>query len=101
MSTDKKAEIIPAGSLLTITTGAYSDYTVHGVFRALVNIDSEALRIQWFTEHPEQTERYSERLYLGWIARKGLIEPVDCFEWYLNGATQNIEPLTDRYHYVR
>lgn len=77
--------LIPAGVLFTVTTGEYSDYGVSGVFRALAPIDASALREEWLAEHPEQREdyRFREGAFLGWVARKGFLEPVDCFEWHL------------------
>jgi hypothetical protein len=77
--------IIPAGFLLTVTTGCYSDYSVSGVFRAKADIDAAGLRAEWLSDHPEQAEDYAfdESAFLGWIARRGLIEPMDCFEWHL------------------
>jgi len=74
---------IPAGSLLTITTGEYSDYTVHGVFRAIKDLDVDALKAEWLLVHPNQAENYkfSAVAFLAHIAN--LLEPVECFEWHL------------------
>lgn len=48
--TDKiEINIIKAGTLLTISTGCYSDYSVHGVFRVLKDItqeDYESFRVE-------------------------------------------------------
>jgi len=76
---------IPAGSLFTVTSGEYSDYSVRGVFRALAAINADALRSEYLAERPEQAVEYCfrEDQFLGWVARKGLIEAVDCFEWHL------------------
>jgi hypothetical protein len=78
--------VIPAGSLLTISSGEYSDYIVQGVFRAVRDIDAEALRAEWLAvqpEHPFPNTDITFDLYgfLGWITRKGLLEPVDSFNW--------------------
>lgn len=83
-------QIIPKGALFTLTTGAYSDYYIRGVFRALKEIHSDDLLAEWFAEHPEQTNAYNFKDYdfLGWVARKGLLEPLDSFEWHLDGTYQ-------------
>jgi hypothetical protein len=76
---------IPAGALFTITTGDYSDYSIHGVFRALREINADALQETWLTNHPEQRVHYNfrEDEFLAWIAREGYMEAVNCFEWHL------------------
>lgn len=83
---DKCAVPIPAGMVFTVTTGVYSDYFVRGVFRAKAEIDTSALMAEWLCDHPKQTQAYSfsEDEFLGWVCRKGLIEPIDSFEWHLS-----------------
>lgn len=83
---ENSMRLIPAGSLLTITTGIYSDYSVHGVFKALQDIDANALRAEWLVLHPEQAQDYSfnEDAFLGWLARRNFIEALDCFEFHLS-----------------
>ena len=77
--------IIPAGAYLTVSTGEYSDYSVSGVFRALKNIDADALRAQWLKDHPDNIEhyRFDEDAFLAWVAKEGFLEPVPSFEWHL------------------
>lgn len=81
-------QVIPKGALMTLTTGAYSDYYVRGVFRALEEIRSDELLAEWLASHPEQREGYEfkDHDFLGWVARKGLLEPVDSFEWHVDGG---------------
>lgn len=76
---------IPAGSLLTISTGEYSDYSVWGVFKALDEIDADALRSEYLALHPDQAGRYTFNTteFVAWVSRKGLLEPVPSFEWHL------------------
>lgn len=82
----QKMEIIPAGSLLTISTGEYSDYSIHGVFRAIHNIDAETLRLRWLADHPEEAERYrfNAMAFLAAATKAGLVEQVECWEWHLD-----------------
>jgi hypothetical protein len=74
---------IPAGALFTITSGAYSDYSIDGVFRALVEIDLHDLLIRWFEDHPDQQEKYSfeREAFLASICM--MMEQVDCYEMHL------------------
>jgi hypothetical protein len=76
---------IPAGSLFTVTTGVYSSYEVTGVFRAAADIDPQALLDEWLEVHPEQKQQFSfiEDRFLAFVFRKGLMEPVDTYEWHL------------------
>jgi len=78
----KLMEVISAGSLFTISTGQCSDYDVHGAFRAIKDIDAEALRSLWLETHPEQKENYEFNAseFLGWVTRLGFLEPLDSFE---------------------
>lgn len=74
---------IPKGATFTVTSGAYSDFTVQGVFRALAEIDVERLRDEWLQAHPEQRETYSfnDRGFLSSMA--SLMEPIECWELHL------------------
>jgi hypothetical protein len=80
---DKKMVVIPAGSLLTISTGEYSDYNVAGVFRALADIDANALQDEWKEQHPGEGDKFDDDAFLAWIAGRKLLEPVPSFEWHL------------------
>lgn len=75
---------IPKDTLFTITSGVYSDYEVHGVFRAVKSLNTAMLRIDYLCAHPEQRGvGFRERDFLGWLARQNLIEPVESMEWFL------------------
>lgn len=76
---------IPKGSLLYISTGEYSDYCVTGVFRALDDIDPNALRDAYLAEHPEESKPYhfSVMKFLAYVAKRGLLEDIPSFEWHL------------------
>jgi hypothetical protein len=76
---------IPAGALVTITLGEYSDYYIYGVFRASRDIDTDALRKQWLAGHHRPTGIESqEATFLDWVVRLGCLEPIGCLEWHLN-----------------
>jgi hypothetical protein len=81
----KVATTIPAGAIFTITTGAYSDYSISGVFKAIKDIDPDALVAQWLAKAPEQAEPYgfNETQFLAWLTREGILTSVPSFEWHL------------------
>lgn len=93
----KIAVVIPPGSLLTVSTGCYSNYIVHGVFRALKPVDADALRSVWLTAHPDEAEAYSfdEYAFLAWVAAEGYLEALPSFEWHLADYSRASEMTID------
>jgi hypothetical protein len=88
-------EPIPAGAIFTVTSGEYSDFMVHGVFRALGEIDTEALRDKYLTDFPVQAEPYEfdESEFLVFLVRHGLMEQIESWELYL-GAYSNVSRMS-------
>ena len=82
---NKIPAIIPAGSIFTITKGAHSNYEVTGVFRALLDIDTELLSKNWIKMNPDQSEPYKfdEDTFIGRAFREGYFEQLPSFEWHL------------------
>lgn len=76
---------IPAGTLVTITSGEYGNVHIIGLFRAIKTLDCGALQKQWIQIHPDQVEEFSfeEINFIAWAVVEGWLEPVDRFEWYL------------------
>lgn len=89
---------IPAGAIFTVTCGEYSDYSVEGVFRAVAEINTEKMVSEYLLEHPEQSGLYvfKEKMFIGWLARKGVIEAIDSYEWYL-GAYYSVAEMDVRH----
>jgi len=85
MSISKQQTVIPAGATFTVSTGEYSDYSVHGVFRALKDIDPQKLADDWLEKHPDEARDFgfNESKFLGEAFRAGLFEHVPSFEWHL------------------
>jgi hypothetical protein len=79
-------DIIKQGSLLTISTGEYSDYFIQGVFRATKEINVDELTKTYLAENPRQRKEFefNDSQFLGWVARQGFLEPIDCYEWHLS-----------------
>jgi len=88
---------IRAGSLFTVSSGEYSDYFIRGVFRALRDIDPEALLREWLKDHPDQAERYSFKDidFLAWAFRLGAFETVPAFDWHLGSYSSADFSVTD------
>lgn len=72
---------IPAGAILSITNGEYSTYYIQGVFRALKEIDTDAVLAKWREKHPNGSVAIDESSLLAWLSREGFIEAVDSWEW--------------------
>ena len=89
---DKEMEPIPAGSLVNITTGEYSNYSIHGVFRANVELNPNALRAEFLNAHPEAKTTYGFSLtkFLGYLIQKQMLEPIESFEWGFGDFDMNV-----------
>lgn len=94
---EKEMVTIPAGSLLTVSSGTYSDYSITGVFRAKADIDAAALLDEWLRLHPEQAKeyRFREHEFMGWVARKDLLEAIPCFEWHITDYSNASDMCVD------
>jgi hypothetical protein len=91
---EKLQTVIPSGSLFTMTTGVYSDYTVHGVFKALKDINIEELKSKWAYDHPEELNSYNfkEFKFFGSLFKDKYFECVDSVELHL-GDYSRIEEV--------
>lgn len=84
--TDTPNRVIQSGTVLTLTTGRYSDYRDHGPFRVMKVIDKKTVadefRAQWKGKHagdqPDQWE------FMGWLSRSGYVADIDgARSWHL------------------
>lgn len=80
----REAVTIPEGAIFTITAGAYSDFRVEGVFRALKPIPELHARATF-------SAAGSIEKALATMAREGLMEPVHSFELWLDENTWSDE----------
>lgn len=83
---------IPKNALFTISTGIYSEYYVLGIFRAIETIELNSIREKYFAAYPRQNEAYNlnAHLFIAWLIRNNIIEPVDCFELHLSDQEENL-----------
>lgn len=76
--------IARAGSLLSLESGEYSDYQVHGFFVVTQEFEPEAEVDAYFAEHPDQRDQYFERsMFIPWLLRKGLLIEIEHAVWHL------------------
>lgn len=80
---------ITTGTLLTLETGEYSDYTFHGPFTVLREFDqAEAVaqfRVQWVAPN-EWTDEPDTDQFMGWLTQERYIEPAEnVFSWRIGG----------------
>jgi hypothetical protein len=76
---------IPAGKILMLSSGEYSDYSVMGVFRTLKPITQDvysAMRDACFSASPGY-DRYEVGKAAPWLIVNGYVEEVEHEELYL------------------
>lgn len=78
-------EDIPQGTLLYVSTGAYSDYDIRGTFKTLQPLCTELLKEEYLALNPQQKEEYKFRCdeFIIFLIRKNLLRPIDSWEWHL------------------
>lgn len=91
--TDKiEIETIKAGMILTISTGDYSCYSVHGVFRALKDITQE----DYESFNVANTGYFDPSKVLAKMATLGYIEDVESTELHLGGYETLLPEIYER-----
>lgn len=72
--TDKKANMkFEAGEIIAFSYGAYSDYMIEGLAKALASIDLDILLREWrITENIKK----DGMCFIGWLNKRELIEEV-------------------------
>ena len=80
-----------AGALLLITTGEYSDYYPHGIFRAVRDFNIKETVALYIEREKPDTEEYSFEFdkLVAWLSREGYVEDVQHTELWL-GAYSNL-----------
>ena len=83
-----KTAPIKKGSLVLCTNGEHSDYRVLMVCKVLTGIDAMALRSEYLTLYPDQSEDYAfdASNFCKWlVADKKVCREIKYCEWYLGG----------------
>lgn len=98
-----KMRIIKAGEFVMLSSGAYSDYGIHGLYRATADIDPDKLVAEWLGANPDQKEQYSfrEDAFVSDAYKRGLLEAMDAVEWHLGDygstAEMDVSDVSNRY----
>jgi len=66
---------VKEGELMIVTSGAYSDYSLISVCRALQAFDLRAALLDYLGEHPEIVEEYrwSDDRFMAYLIMRGLV----------------------------
>ena len=90
-------KIIPKGTLILVTQGAYSDYGIDGFYRAEKDIDIPGLLKEYLLAHPEQEGDYaflaSGFLTYLYARDPALLEEISFAELHL-GDYSNVKEIT-------
>ena len=90
----KKLRKIIKGETLIVSSGEYSDYMVHGLFKALQDFEPEEFLKEYLELNPEEKERYQfeERKFVAFMSSKGVIEDMPNCEFHLGsyGISEDI-----------
>jgi len=79
---------IPVGALLVLTTGPFSEYTVHGIFVALKELNQRKLYDLFIESEKADFTNNSRRhltseKFLDWLRKEQYISPVNSYELYI------------------
>lgn len=88
---EKNERIIKKRKVFVVTRGIYSDYELYLVCRALVDIDIDGLKEEYFQEYPKQKEEYEfsfERFVAWLIINKKVCEELDYYEWHVGSYSK-------------
>ncbi len=93
----KELRDIPAGEMIAITEGVYSNYSVVGFFRATKVIPVKALIQRWMVEHPDPRGAFDHGGFLAWVNSQGYLEQVNHWEWHLEDYSRADEMTVGEY----
>jgi hypothetical protein len=72
---------IPEGTIIIMTMGDYSDYSIIGLARVLKELDFEALHAQYVSIHSKERKWiFSESEFVSWLHKENYIDMVDATE---------------------
>ena len=84
-----KPNVHPAGKVIVLTEGCYSDFGMADVVKTLIECDFDAL-VSQFLAMPERDRNVFPRIGLGstgqfiaWLMREKFIEPLEHSEYHL------------------
>ncbi|GGJ14466.1 hypothetical protein GCM10011320_22110 [Neoroseomonas lacus] len=77
--------MIPAGTLISVTSRDAESLSVWGTYRALQAIDPTAARAAWIDANPGQgrSAAFREDKFLMWLVESGALAPEPSWDWML------------------
>ncbi len=83
VTSDKK--IILAGTLFVITDGEYDDYGIRTLCKAEVDIDIDALQLEYLGKYPSNAADYEfqEDLFILWLIEKEYASELEMHELHI------------------
>lgn len=79
-------KIIAAGSLMTLTFGAYSDYRVNALVVAQRTFTPNSALAEFRKVRPANDGEYeSHECFVSWLARNGWVAELEHGEWCMGG----------------
>lgn len=93
----KRMRTLKAGEVVVVSSGAYSDYGIHGIYRLTQDIDPDGLCEQWLEIHPDLRKEYEfdEYDFIAWVLKEHgeAFEQIEAVEWHL-GDYGNLERMS-------
>ena len=80
-----RRKLIKKGDFVLITTGCYSNYFLHYMAKALVDINIDDVQNKYFNSHKDEDKQYSIDSYAlaSFLQTGGYVEPIPAIEWHL------------------
>jgi hypothetical protein len=89
---------IPKDTLVLLSSGEYSDYSLEGLYITTSDLYPEKIRNDYINEYPEQTDTYmfKESTFKEYLLKNNYVKPMGCTEWYMGSysSIKNMEVYT-------
>lgn len=93
---------IPAGTTFTISTGEYSDHTIHIIAVAEKDIPVKELKDKWVADHPEQTAnfKFEQADFFKMLVDENYFKEIpDVWDFHLENYSKIHEMVVYKDHY--
>ena len=74
---------VQAGQVILLSDGRYSDYSVSGILRAIVDVDMNEMLRKWLMENPDKADLpyFDVAEYVSYLFKCGAFEPIEYEEY--------------------
>ena len=81
---------IAKDTIILLSSGEYSDYSITGLAKATQDIDPNSLKDEYVSLYPDQMGNYSfsESKFIEFLKEKKLLEGLPFTEWYLSSYSR-------------